>query len=253
VGNRNPREPRRRSRYFQVVSVLLFAFVLAGFGRTFFLRPMFPVPGISWYIFLHGAVQVSWFVLLLVQVHLIAAGRTTQHRRLGLLGAVLATMVVGGSFVTVLHLPAHFKLGHLSNEASLDLPSILAVFWNDLISLIVAAVFIGTALVLRRHAEAHKRLMLFASLLLVAPALPRLALLLGRWISLLASPQVGVLLTVLTIALLLPLTIVLHDLKTRHRVHIATLMGVGGMLLTGFAGGALSASTLGQTVFLALE
>ncbi|MGH8218827.1 MAG: hypothetical protein ACREUT_09730 [Steroidobacteraceae bacterium] len=253
MGHPTSGDSLRRSHYFQVMPIVLLALVLVGFGRTFFLRPLFPVPPISWYLYLHGAVQVSWFLLLIAQTQLIARGRAALHRRLGAVGAVLAVLVVGVSFVSVLRLPGHFKSGHLSIDAPFDLKAILAIFWHDLASLIVMTVFLATALALRRRTAVHKRLMLFASNLIVAPAVPRIALLLASGLKLFASPPAQVLLTVAVVIVVLPLTLVAHDLATIRRVHPATLAGITGSLFTGIAGAALGASAAGQAIFIALE
>ncbi len=106
-----------RSRYFQTMSLVLFAFVLLGFARTLFLRPLFHVPPMAgWYLYLHGAVLTSWFAAFVAQTSLVAARRTDLHRRLEIVGAILAIAVFAIALVTVLGLPAHFKAGRLSTE-----------------------------------------------------------------------------------------------------------------------------------------
>jgi hypothetical protein len=108
-------------------------------------------------------------------------------------------------------------------------------------------------ILLRQRAELHKRLMLFATNLIVAPAVPRIAFSLGAWIKPLASPQAGVLLTVVIVVIVLPLTLIAHDLRTLRRVHPATLIGIAGTLLEGIVGSTLAASGVGQALFTALE
>ena len=253
MGNQGAVGSEGRSRYFRLMSLLLLALTLAGFARTLFLRPLFPVPPIPAYLYLHAAVQVSWVVLLVVQTHLIGSGHRALHRRLGALGSVLAGLVIVGSLLTTLHLPPHFKIGHLSNDTPFDLPSILAVFWHNLVSLVIAGAFLVTAILLRQRTELHKRLILFATNLMVAPAVPRIAFSLGTWIKPLAAPQAGVMLTIVIIVIVLPLTLTVHDLRTRRRVHPATLIGIAGTLLEGITGSALAASSVGRAVFIALE
>src|SRR6266545_6194031 len=96
---------RRRERVFYiVVAVVAAALVYAGFARTFFLRPYFafadqPLPMLR---VVHGIIFTTWFVLLLVQTSLVAAGRTDLHRRLGIAGIALAAlMVVVGALTAV--------------------------------------------------------------------------------------------------------------------------------------------------------
>jgi len=233
--------------------LVLLALVFAGFARTFFLRSLFPVPRIPWYTYLHGVVQLSWFLLLIVQTQLIARGRPAIHRRLGAVGAVLAVLVVSLSSFTVWRLPEHFRSGHLSIDIPFDLRGILAIFWNNVASLIVMAAFLGAALVLRRRTEVHKRLILFASNLIVAPAISRIAALLAGVMPVFRQPPVQVALTAVIVVVVLPLTLVVHDLRTRRRVHPATLTGITGGLFTGVIGAALAASSAGQAVFIVLE
>jgi hypothetical protein len=60
-------------------------------------------------------------------------------------------------------------------------------------------------------------------------------------------------LTTLVIAALFPLTLVIYDLVSIHRVHRTTIAGIAFNLLTGLAAGALAASSWGQQIFIALE
>ena len=55
---------RGKSKYFLGVALALLAVVAIGFSRTLFLRPFFAVPPIPFYLFVHGFVLTSWFLLL---------------------------------------------------------------------------------------------------------------------------------------------------------------------------------------------
>ena len=92
----------RRSPFFQFMAILLLITVAMGFARTLFLRTWYPVPLLPAYIIVHGLVMVSWYLLLVIQTSLIAAHRTDLHRRLGVLGAVLAAFMVAADLNVVL-------------------------------------------------------------------------------------------------------------------------------------------------------
>jgi len=85
--------PRWRSFFLLLAAVLLVG-LLAGFARTFFLRGFFDVPPLPMYLYGHGAVLTSWFVLVFIQASLVSARRLDVHRRLGVAGAVIAALVV---------------------------------------------------------------------------------------------------------------------------------------------------------------
>src|SRR4030095_10394307 len=86
---------RRREHLFYVgLTSLIVCTVFAGFAPTYFLKSYFGSPPLSPLLHLHGLVFTSWIVLLVAQTTLVAANRTDIHRRLGILGAVIAVLIV---------------------------------------------------------------------------------------------------------------------------------------------------------------
>ena len=245
-------ESHHTSRYFLIVALVLLGIVVAGFGRTFFFRPFFHVPPLYWYLYLHGTVQAAWVALFAIQTSLIASGRIHIHKRLGVAGASLALLVVGLGAFALLNLPAHFKSGHLSNDTSFDLQSLVFVFWQDWADLFTFAVFVSVGLALRGDPPSHKRLMLLAAIRIVGAALVRVAGVVGHWMTPLATQQAQVLFTTLVLAVLFPLTLIAHDLISLRHVHRATLAGVAFNILTGMAAGAIATSARGRSIFEAL-
>ncbi|HEV3063357.1 MAG TPA: hypothetical protein VGY48_34245 [Vicinamibacterales bacterium] len=63
---------------------------LVGFAQTYYLKVLFGTPPLRLLLHVHGVVMTAWVVLFLVQVGLIAERRTDLHRRLGVMGAVVA-------------------------------------------------------------------------------------------------------------------------------------------------------------------
>jgi hypothetical protein len=248
-----PATESHRTNYFGILATVLTCIVVAGFWRTFFFRSLFRVPPLHGYIYLHGAVQVAWIVVFAVQTSLISAGRVRLHRRLGVLGAGVALLLVFVGAFTLVNLPEHFREGHLSNDTKFDLPSMTFVFWENWADLLTFSVLAGTGLVLRKHLATHKRLMLLATIRIAGAALVRVAGLIGRSVGPMATQQAQAAFTTAIIAVVLPMTLVLHDLMSTRRVHPATAAGVVINLLTGLAASAIAASSWGQEVFVALE
>jgi hypothetical protein len=198
-------------RFYTFMSLAIFAAVWVGFARTFFLRPWFPehatmAPPESFF-YLHGAVFTAWFVLLVVQPALIGVGRTDLHRALGRVGVVVAAAVVvtgvtgaliaarrAGGFVGIPVPPASFLLIPLTD-------------------MLLFSTFFVLAILSRRNAQSHKRLMIVGSLCLLDAAI-------ARWPGVI---DIGnpLLFFALTDLFLIPL--VVWDLKSRGRLHPVTV------------------------------
>jgi hypothetical protein len=180
--------------------------VLVGFGPAYYFRSVSGAPSLPGPIHLHALVFSAWMVLLLIQICLVARGHVNMHRRLGALGAVVASgMVILGSMVAI----ARAQEGRGTGD--IDMFVALAFALGDLV---VFACCVAAGLWFRRQPETHKRLMLLASLggLLPAP-LARL-------------PFVGARPLLMFAVLLLFLAAgPVYDLATRRRVHRAYLWG----------------------------
>jgi hypothetical protein len=168
LGNSGERT-RGRSKYFLCVALVLLAFVLTGFGPTLFARPFFDVPPLPWYLFLHGFVLASWFLLLVAQTTLVVAHRTDLHRRLGVLGGFIAVALVVMSLVAVLGFPAHVKANILTSNVAFDATVVRTIVWTDFASLLIFSTFVAIALYWRRRSDVHKRLLLLASMATIGP------------------------------------------------------------------------------------
>src|SRR4029450_13282687 len=82
-------------RLYKLAAILTPLIVLAGFARTYYLKPFFHTPDLaSPIVQLHGLVMTAWVVLFVTQISLVATRRTRVHQRLGVIGAVLAGLVV---------------------------------------------------------------------------------------------------------------------------------------------------------------
>jgi hypothetical protein len=245
-----------RSRYFQGVSIVLLIIVLTGFSRTFFLRSLFPVPPLAPHVYVHGALMTAWLLLLVVQTSLVAAHRTDLHRRLGVFGAVLALAVAAVALRTALGLPAHFKVDSAPNGVAMTPSGMIQIAWGNFATITLFCVFVATAVAMRQRPEAHKRLLLLASIAMVSPAIGRYVADLTRWG---ASTSVPVLVQALQIlvallAIGLPLTLVVHDLRTRRRLHPATAWGVASyFLFTAAMQFGVSATAAGRALIIALQ
>ena len=166
------RSQRRLDRRLYLgASVVFLALVFWTFARTFYLKPFFGTPPLSALLHIHGAVMSGWVVLLVVQSSLIATHRVRWHRRLGVLGALWAALlVIIGSFTT-LHAAAREVRGHTDFAASQVVITSL-----DLLQMLFFAGFVAIAIWQRHRADYHKRLMLLTIACMLPDALARLPL-----------------------------------------------------------------------------
>jgi type IV secretory pathway VirB2 component (pilin) len=178
--------PRPRFHVFAIMAIA--ALVLVGFARTFYLKYWFETPPLTQLLHLHGLMFTSWLVLHYTQARLIAAHRIDIHRRLGIFGAVLGyTMFFVGVAATV----QSAALGRQPTDA----PPL--VFMSvPFGTIVVFAILLTAALVMRRRADWHKRLMLLTTIALIIPAAARLsAYFTGR-----NNPAIGIALTIVLVA-----------------------------------------------------
>ena len=181
--------------------------MFAGFARTFYLRRVFHDNSLPALLQLHGIVFTAWIALLIAQIALVSRQRIALHRRLGVLGAILAAALVTVGFEVAV---GAAKREVLAGGGRPPL-SFLAIPLGDLV---VFAVLVALGLALRRNADAHKRLMLLATIALLPPALARLPL----------SPG-GTPLWFFGAADVFLLVCVLFDVFARRRAHAAFVLG----------------------------
>ena len=197
--------------FYTGVAVAMFAAVFLGFARSFFLRPWFPeVPAPTEPVFfVHGVAFTAWLVLLVAQPALVAAHRTDQHRKLGWTGAGLAAaMVALGTFGALV--AARRPTGFVG--ISLPPLQFLAV---PLFDMALFAAFVALAVAKRRDSQSHKRLMMLASVNLLAAGIARWPFAMMQ-----AGPPMFFGLSDLFIVAL-----VAWDLASRGRLHAVTLWG----------------------------
>jgi hypothetical protein len=152
-------------RFYVSAAIGIIVVVLAGFSVQFDL--LFDLGSLSSLVRWHGAIMFSWIALFLVQTLLVARRRVDLHRRLGIFGILLATLVVAMAAATLI---VACRLGGNHLPPQVPPPLFLALGLFDLLAF---TILVSGAVVLRRRSDFHKRLMLLASLILLDAALAR--------------------------------------------------------------------------------
>jgi len=154
----------RRFSTWVAISAALIVFI--GFARTYYLKGVFGTPALSsGLVHLHGIVMTLWFALFVVQVRLIAAHRADLHRRVGVVGAVLALLVLVVGITTAIVAAKHGVTPGPPPLVFLSIP---------LGDMLVFAILVGLGLLFRRRRDIHRRLMLLASVGILAAAIARI-------------------------------------------------------------------------------
>jgi hypothetical protein len=199
--------------FFLWMSIALAAIVFGGFGMSY-LQPMAArtMPPLAPIVHVHVAFYFGWMMLLLVQSVLVGQGNVVLHRSLGMLGVALAAgLVIFGTLITLL-----FVKRNLETD-----PTLPGVTYISLVALLGFAGLFIAAIRNVRVSAAHKRYMIFATIIFVIGGLNRIYLLLfgiGFEGHLSYLPKYLVL-DMLVAAMLI------HDWRTLGKPHRATVIG----------------------------
>ena len=208
-----PRRPASKSvnRTFERVfysgmAILLCVCVYIGFSPTYFQAGMLHAPLPSPILHVHGAVFTLWMMLFVVQAAFISAHRVKWHRSLGTVAFCLPPMMIALGVVAALDaLHRGVRIGALDPTVSFAIPMFdIATF----------TVVIYASWRARRRPDAHKRLILLATIGLVEAAFGRFP-----WTRM-GYPAAAGAVTGLGVMVLL---VIAYDLVSLRRIHRSTL------------------------------
>lgn len=152
--------PRQDRFFFGLAAVWFVALTFVGFSPTFYFRDMpDPLPTNQ---VVHGVVYSAWILLFCVQALLVSARRIRLHMVLGATSVVLLVAMIPVGFNVVLA------------KAAAGLKSVDAAGFN-LTSLSLGFAFAFAGIAYRKRPFVHKRLMLFATVMLTIAAADRVA------------------------------------------------------------------------------
>lgn len=171
-----------------------------------------------WWVHVHAVTYVGWIVLYVLQNTLVFRNDIALHRKLGRIGAGYAAwMVLVGLVLT----PATLAVGR---SPPFFTPSyFLALDWVN-VAVFGALAYAGIRN--RRRTDWHRRLMLCATVCVIAPAVGRMIVLSGAAMT--APVNAAFLLLYVIVGML-------FDWSNRGRVHPAYFWGAAGLVV--FAAG----------------
>jgi hypothetical protein len=202
--------------FFGGTAALLCAIVFIGFSPTWFQAGLLSAPLPSQVVRVHGVVFTTWMLLYFTQTALISANRIAWHRTFGTIAFCLVPVMIVMGFMAAMN-----AFSRKTSIAGLD-PAASQAF--PLLDIGKFAVLIFAAWQTRRRPDAHKRLILFATIALSEAALGRFP-----WTQMGVSPAVG---PPVSLAVLI-LLVVAWDLFSLHRVHRTTMWAAPFTFLLG--------------------
>jgi hypothetical protein len=205
-------------RFYFGMGLVALGLVFWGFAPTYYLKLIFGAPALSSRLHIHGAIMSSWLVLFFAQACLISARRTDLHRRLGIIGIVIAIGVVLVGSTTTINAAAR-EVGRHSAEANAR----VAVLGLELVQMALFAGLVATAIGMRRRPDFHKRLMLLATACMMPSAFSRIPVNL--------TFMVSNFLSILILFNVFVIVCALIDTVRNHRLHPA--FGWGGAIVIG--------------------
>ncbi|CAN5424621.1 hypothetical protein BH10PSE14_BH10PSE14_41260 [soil metagenome] len=201
-------------RFYSAMALFMIALVVAGFAPSFYLRGIVhsprPNPTLPPAVMLHGLMFSLWMIIFWAQTALVAAGRRATHIRLGVAGMIFATLLVPVMYLTAVGQVAR------ANQPPFATPLGWTIVPLALIPPFVALVALGWHH--RRNAQAHKRLMLGAALLMMDPAIGRLPIM---------PPVLGGFAILGLLSWLTFAPLFWWDFRTLGKLHWATRLGAG--------------------------
>ena len=235
-----PQTAARERNFYLGMAIACVVIVFVGFSPTYFLTPFFGRPAYapppSIYVHLHAGIFMTWLALFVTQTALVRADRRDLHMRLGALSLVIAIALVSINFATVANAIGDGRTSSIGPPAT----RLFVAFQSSAI----AAGYILAGLYWRRQREAHKRLMLLATLAMIGAALNRVSRELD--LSSLLGINRGIVSMLAVLAVLC--VCMLHDYRQQRRVHPVYIVGVVVLLGSRVTGRLVTGTEAWQTI-----
>ena len=179
----------QRTQFFFWINVVLLVLVLVGFAPTFYLVPTEVASEFPARLIIHSVVLSLWFIWLTIQVSLVRLGRTQQHRTMGKIGVLIGVATIFAGPLATLGSVSRLKAKGLDWDSNMSeypphgIESMTfdefarTLVFGNLSAVLVFAVLLLAAVVWRSKPFMHKRLITFASLAVISPAVARIS----RW------------------------------------------------------------------------
>jgi hypothetical protein len=192
-------KPDRFRNNFGYLFIGVWLCALIGFHKTYTV--FFPTfERFHWQHHFHGAMMMSWIIMLIVQPFLIKYEKYKAHRTLGKLSYVLAPIVLYSMFVII-------KVLYNRNIAIFGEASVLAFISVDIPVIFIFGLFFALSMLHRHKPDIHARYMVGTGLLMIDQGLSRALAVFGN-VPIFVSIHIS-----LFVADVLALLLLFHDFR----------------------------------------
>lgn len=191
---------QKKSRFIYLTGIAILIFAIIAFGSAAIIQPYRVERYIKPKVIIHISLIMGWLILFIIQSRLAIKGAIQKHHKNLLIGALLVLLI------TLQAIWLTYEWGDVNR------------FIGESRDVVAFSILFIAGIILAKNGkiEAHKRLILIATLNLLTPAVTRFGFIFD-W-----SGPITLILTIL-IWILIP---VLYDLTTRKSIHRATIGGI---------------------------
>jgi hypothetical protein len=156
-----------RKNFFFAMACAIVAVVIYGFSRTFAADLIYPPYPRPWILYVHATLFPLWVLLFFTQTALVRSRNVNLHRRIGVIGLVIGTLLPIVAIATAVIMD---RL-HIAHGEQIDFfVPFFIVHINDMTAFII---LFGLAAIDRTKPELHRRLMFVATCVLTDAAFDR--------------------------------------------------------------------------------
>ena len=202
--------------FFLCMTLVMALFIFSGFGMTYF-HPMATgsLESLPPVVHIHGLFYCSWIILLVVQALLVNVKNMALHRSLGTFGIVIGTGVaLMGALITTLFVGA----------TEITTKDDYGLTYLSVVAVLTFSILFCIAIRNVRKPEIHKRLILFATIVILPPGINRLYMMTFELFN------VPFLATYLTMNTLIA-AIAIYDWRTMGKISKTTLFGASAIII----------------------
>ncbi|WP_310498809.1 hypothetical protein [Sandarakinorhabdus sp.] len=212
-----------RSRFHFRMALVFIAMAFAGFAPTYWVPVAAGRFGGAPIMHVHGALFFAWTLFYLNQTWLVTSGATANHRRNGMIGAMLFGAMLMIIPVTAINSmwQAERNFGPEGLEAARRFTAV------PLMSMLVMAGLFSAAMLNVHRSDIHKRLLLVLNAGMLQAAMGRPFAAMAAANGAVGPPPAIVTLMPAVIVDMLIVAGMVHDKRTTGRVHMAYVVGLG--------------------------